>query len=1188
MSATKVNGTPPGSAGSTRSRKSAWEDNNTSPQPNTDAAKTQLEVENKTKTEQTLNSSRPASAASVLSSRSRKSAWEKEEHTRRESTRKAKNGRSHNGDIRLKSVELEEKQRDADAESVLITDGSCMDSLKDFTKVFRSKKFKSEKLERLYQRYFFSLNKSSLTYLIGLLALVCIVMTTFFYAAGNTSWVKGVVLGLVFMFLVILEIFCNRSSFTQKQLSMVCFIILAVVFIIILVSVLSAVPASASAAVWCTVFFIYMIYTLLPVRMRLAVFGGCSFALLHIICAAANNHSDWFLWRQILANIFIFTCANIAGVFTHYPTEVAQRQAFLETRKCIEARLNSQRENQQQERLLLSVLPRHVAMEMKADIASKQEDMMFHKIYIQRHENVSILFADIEGFTMLSSQCTAQELVKILNELFARFDKLAQENHCLRIKILGDCYYCVSGLPEPRPDHAHCCVEMGLDMIDAITTVREVTRVNVNMRVGIHSGRVHCGVLGLRKWQFDVWSNDVSLANHMEAGGMPGRVHVTKDSMECLNGDYEVELGLGIERNSYLRDHNIETFLIVASHPRPKLQQQLMNEQINHGTLPATASKGRSSSVTHLETWSAEKPFANFMANSGKEIRQMGYCDTDLRPGEANIHNKLGLSQEKQDPDDEVNEFLGRAIDARSIDRLRSEHVKRFTLAFRKKDLEDKYSKVRDHMINSYLVCALAMLVLICFTQLSIFPPTYLMLILFLVCLCMVLLCLTMACAEKCSCMPRGWKRFSTAIAENRWRGSLVAAFSLISMAVVAVCTIFAYDNTDVNQCLADMYNVSNDDVTIELLKNASIQYGDPYHDSCRADKAACHFPEYFTFCVLLTMLACAVFQQMSSVVKLALMMSIGLIYLLVVEIPYVAILDNRDFLIQSHHDMEDQLFVAMKVLTPCVIVLYIIALWLHGTQVESTSRLDFLWRLQAKEEKEEMEDLQAYNKRLLNNILPSFVAEYFLSHDTKDSELYHQDCECVSVMFASITNFSEFYTELEGNHEGVECLRLLNEIIADFDEIIGEEQFKTLEKIKTIGYTYMAASGLTQYTNDKVNKTHVCALADFAFRIKEQLNYVNEHSFNNFRMRVGLNVGNCVAGVIGARKPQYDIWGNTVNVASRMDSTGLADKIQISQEMHNVLMNHGYTFECRGVIKVKGKGEMVTYFLTGQPKDRQ
>lgn len=92
---------------------------------------------------------------------------------------------------------------------------------------------------------------------------------------------------------------------------------------------------------------------------------------------------------QLVGNLLLFICANFAGVFTHYPTEISQRQAFLETRRCIEARLAIQKENQNQERLLLSVLPRYVAMEMQADFEhGKPEDIQFRKIYIQRHENV--------------------------------------------------------------------------------------------------------------------------------------------------------------------------------------------------------------------------------------------------------------------------------------------------------------------------------------------------------------------------------------------------------------------------------------------------------------------------------------------------------------------------------------------------------------------------------------------------------------------------------------------------------------------------------------------------------------------------------------------------------------------------------------------------------------------------------
>uniref|UniRef100_A0A665VFQ1 Adenylate cyclase type 7 n=1 Tax=Echeneis naucrates TaxID=173247 RepID=A0A665VFQ1_ECHNA len=729
-------------------------------------------------------------------------------------------------------------------------------------------------------------------------------------------------------------------------------------------------------------FIIFTVYTMLPFQLWCAVGLSVISSLSHLIALTVclTVYRDKPPPNLLLSNMVVFLCGSVVGAFHKVLMEKTLRQTFQDILRCLSMRMKLETEKRQQENLLQSVLPVYISMKMKLAIMERLQDCKdkaeqqrlvkdnnFHSLYVKRHENVSILYADIVGFTRLASDCSPKELVIMLNELFGKFDQIAKENECMRIKILGDCYYCVSGLPVSLPKHAKNCVKMGLDMCEAIKQVREATRVDINMRVGVHSGNVLCGVIGLRKWQFDVWSHDVTLANHMESGGLPGRVHITEATLKHLNKAYEVEEGNGHLRDPYLRELNVLTYLVIDPRvsPAETAHRDAKSDKFQGSVMRASVRMTR-----YLESWGAVKPFAHLQSREGFTT------DTNGKP-----HGRVG---------------------------------------------------------------------------------------------------------ELCvSCLTR-------------------------------FCCLFKWPRPD----------------SISSLPSLT---------------------QYSVYCCILSLIACGVFLRVSFEIK-TLFLSLA------------SIADGNNLHLCSGYDLCFSFFI-------------------HG-QNESSSRHDFLLKYKKHTEQDEIETRENLNRLLLENVLPAHVAALFVGENKKNEDLYYKSYDCVCVMFASVPDFKEFYTECDINKEGLECLRLLNEIIADFDELLSKPKFSGVEKIKTIGSTYMAAAGLSgtpgQENNQDVERqqAQIGNMVEFAIALIGKLDGINRHSFNSFRLRVGINHGPVIAGVIGARKPQYDIWGNTVNVASRMESTGELGKIQVTEETFNVLRELGYSCECRGFINVKGKGELKTFFV--------
>jgi adenylate cyclase len=219
---------------------------------------------------------------------------------------------------------------------------------------------------------------------------------------------------------------------------------------------------------------------------------------------------------MVSAIVVIFTVMFIVHLFTRDTTLAEEGLA---------------RENARSERLLLNILPAKISERLKGE----------DKAIADGFAEVTVLFADIVGFTELSQELSPERLVEMLNHIFSAFDDLAERFGLEKIKTIGDCYMVAAGLPEARVDHAEAIARMALGMRDELERVNRLTGQSLRIRIGVHTGPVVAGVIGKRKFIYDLWGDTVNTASRMESSGVAQEIQVTRAVYDKLVGKFEME-----------------------------------------------------------------------------------------------------------------------------------------------------------------------------------------------------------------------------------------------------------------------------------------------------------------------------------------------------------------------------------------------------------------------------------------------------------------------------------------------------------------------------------------------------------------------------------------------------------------------------------------------------------------------
>uniref|UniRef100_A0A1A9X0W8 adenylate cyclase n=1 Tax=Glossina brevipalpis TaxID=37001 RepID=A0A1A9X0W8_9MUSC len=873
-------------------------------------------------------------------------------------------------------------------------------------------------------------------------------------------------------------------------------------------------------------YVISIVYLFMPLPGFLhPIFLGCFISLLYaadfVIVTKSAAGSRAFDFDLLAPDILFLVGLNMIGIFNRWRHEMITRIVFLTRRQTMEQSLVWKYAKDQEKSLLISIIPEPIAKKIGQEIKYRIEKSKIgalteeggRKLFIESHEDVSILFADLVNFTFLTTQLDVKSLVNILHDLFQRFDKACNEFNVMRIKFLGDCYYGVSGVPVSHPLHSVCCIELGRSIIQNIREVRAIKNLNIDMRIGIHSGSLLAGIIGSSKWQYDIWSKDVNIANRLESTGLPGRIHISNATLTLADGFYIYEEGTERAKTDLtLSKHNIKTFLIIE--PSAKM-----------GSSPEWLNYLQSKKEADASLYNVEMQDANL--GEGYQCDYQDIVDKARELMEQEVENlpvcKLEcygrcFTRQRRLSVDEIEEYRAKSS------------ISSICLIFGDWSWELKYLAYRAEEFYKFPVLV-SFLILICIIGMQAANKYIQNILEFWIISGFMVTILTIP-------LVLVWhKNIISIIAIKKIR----ATFDDVNAAKQAKCgqenrysfpIIFNGNDSDFSRVLRS-FVLENDDEIIFLLLEEGI-------------RTMCFNSWAVTESLCLYIAIALSWPRIPFFLALLLTIPLVIVYI-------VMIFTEFSLVYEASIPANNGVSAEFAHIWGLLIIFYLHILTArHITFIAKFNYLnrEIRWQLQ-----EKIDNSSVTNESirvLLHNILPSHVVQIYLTKRLQNEPFYEQH-EYTAVMFATVI------------HRRVDAmdLGLMNEIICDFDEILSFYKHPIkVEKIKVINWTYMAACGLStkrSYLRDSIQSIKSVFVPNRYPRISS---------------------GEVMAGVVGLSQAHYDIWGNAVNMAARMDTTGEPGRIQVTEETAEVLRSYNIESTYRGLTEVKGRGKIPTYFI--------